>query len=271
MLLPYKMPSNQILSAPPISPNCRSRNVLNRVLPNPADTVLRTNILQKMDQEPGFAQFFCDTVDQRRRLERARPMLIQEYYKGSPWRVLVIAYILGRTCSEDPAALLWDLFKLCPSPRFLIEASKPRLTSMLTEIGLCHLDVNILVDFSNAYRLHWPHISFVRSYVRQISGAQRQRDRILGSRRQRGLDVPTPLSQIRDIGKFMVDSYLVYCGEREEWRGVRSDDEDLTRFLQWKWATENKKFCPYTGELSVADEEYMEELIEELNVVYDTY
>lgn len=42
---------------------------------------------------------------------------------------------------------------------------------------------------------------------------------------------PTPVSHLPGAGPYAMDSYIIFCGKRDEWKSVMPADKELIRYL----------------------------------------
>lgn len=96
---------------------------------------------------------------------------------------------------------------------------------------------------------------------------------------------PTAVSHIPGSGPYALDSYRIFCSEKDEWKSVRPRDKELVKYLvrtcahtklgcitsirmayqEWKWAVEeHRQWHPLHGPGPLIDLQYVRSMITSL-------
>ncbi|CAI5495394.1 unnamed protein product [Closterium sp. Naga37s-1] len=123
--------------------------------------------------------------------------LIQERLYRDPWRLLVACMLLNKTAGRQLHKVIWDLFRLIPTPEAAIAASTAEIARTIQSLGLHNKRAAMIQRFSEEFlRGDW-----------------------------------TDVRQLHGIGKYAADAHAIFCEGR--WREVRPDDHMLNKYWDW--------------------------------------
>lgn len=147
---------------PPRPPIETAKEMLFNMLPNEVDADLRLTTERRLDEEPGFSEFFTSAVDRRRRLIQAKPVLIQgepgllnyitpldftsprtahsyvltlytECLAHDPWKVLIAVMLLNQTSAQAANPVLFEILERWSSPSMLAQGASSPSTLLLAK------------------------------------------------------------------------------------------------------------------------------------------
>ncbi|KAL5524664.1 hypothetical protein ACEPAF_9809 [Sanghuangporus sanghuang] len=212
-------------------------------------------------QNPLYAFELRKAVYLRYKLERAKPILIQEELADDPWKLLIAVMLLNKTTGRTSIPVFWRILELWPSAKALSVANETELRALIQPLGLQDVRAKRLIKLSSCYlseppspdKLHRSRAELV--YVQVHPGSQRAKAIV------KTPYPPTPISHLPGAGAYALDSYRIFCAPDDEWKRVLPTDKELIRYLKWKWAYfENRRWEPDRGVVGPLDEDYLEAL-----------
>lgn len=49
---------------------------------------------------------------------------------------------------------------------------------------------------------------------------------------------PTPVGHLAGVGRYALESWVIFCGGPDAWKRVRPSDKELKKYLEWRWSKE---------------------------------
>lgn len=129
--------------------------------------------------------------------ERSPLGLIQEDFRGNPWRLLVACMMLNQTSMRQVRPVLWSFFSVWPGPEEASRADQASMAEMLRSLGLQNRRSRLLIRMSEAF-LAW--------------------------------DPSSDVSTLPGLGKYAADSYNMFV------RGTlvpTVEDKELRKYVAW--------------------------------------
>lgn len=123
-------------------------------------------------------------------------MLIQEFLRDEPWKLLVACILLNQTRARQVHSIINDLFERYPDPHVMAEADEIELAAILRPTGFHNTKAKRIKRMSAAY---------------------------IGSLWTKPEDLPS-------VGKYAADSFKIFCS------GYIVDDvldKELKNYVQW--------------------------------------
>ena len=170
-------------NSPPDSPPMKTRTVRSKYFPNGIshNPVKRIVLQSKPVWIPPKSPFD----------------LVQEKLYTQPWKLLVATIFLNKTNNKVSLPILWQFFKLWPTPEAASTADPVQVAQLLQPMGLHNLRAKLIVRFS------WEFLNKDWRYPVELYG----------------------------IGKYGNDSYRIFCVE--EWKEVKPSDKKLNLYHDW--------------------------------------
>lgn len=123
--------------------------------------------------------------------------LLEEELYMDPWKLLVACMLLNKTSAMQVRKVIWELFKLCPTPAKAISVGTAEIQAIIQPLGLFRKRALAIQRLSEDY-LYKEWSSPVELY---------------------------------GIGKYASDAYQIFC--RGLWKSVDPEDKDLCRYVDW--------------------------------------
>ncbi|KAG6331268.1 hypothetical protein ID866_7820 [Astraeus odoratus] len=238
-------------------------------------------------------------------LGKLKPILVQVYntdplviesIRDDPWKVLLAARLLNVTTGRMAIPVFWKVVTRWPTPEDLVHVSGMwpclarsvsfdqylfrllapfnELVELLRPLGLYSKRAKWLKEISQLYIDDPPRYlatlppGELSSNAAPLETQARRRTRSL-------YKYPyTPISHFPGVGPYALDCFRIFCRSSlepcEEWKQVMPTDKELVRYVQWKWAYQERKIW-YSGIGVVGDVDvpYLVKLVDELAEHYD--
>eukprot|EP00898_Chlorokybus_atmophyticus_P008165 jgi/Chlat1/834/Chrsp104S01175 len=123
--------------------------------------------------------------------------LIQEQLYQDPWKVLVACMLLNKTSGKVVHQVIWNLFKIAPTPEATVKLPVETISEVIRPLGLYNIRAKSIKRMSEDYiKRDW-----------------------------------TSVLQLHGVGKYASDAYNIFCEGR--WREVDPDDHMLNKYHEW--------------------------------------
>jgi len=147
------------------------------------------------------------TVDPRKASTWVPPVspygLLEEELYENPWKLLVACLLLNKTNARQVRTVIWDLFKLIPTPEAAAAMEDTsRIEKIIQPLGLFR-----------------KRAVAVRKMSMEYLGKQWRDPK-----------------ELFNLGQYASDAYFIFC--RGMWSDVYPEDKDLKRYKEWLEATE---------------------------------
>lgn len=123
-------------------------------------------------------------------------ILIQERYKGEPWKLLVGCILCNLTKGSEALKVLDKLFKAYPTPELLSRAQHEDLVAILRPLGFQNRRASTLIKFAHSWS-----IASQDEYLEDLPG----------------------------VGKYAVDSYRLFV--HDDWT-IQPTDKELISYIE---------------------------------------
>ncbi|KAI0259372.1 DNA glycosylase [Gloeopeniophorella convolvens] len=178
-----------------------------------------------------------------------------ECVADDPWKLLVSVMLLNKTAGRIAVPVFWAVIQRWPTPDSLAHADPAQLENCIRCLGLQSIRAKRLISLSTAY-MSSPEESEDSAHQWRKPPSQYPHH--------------TQVSHLPGSGPYALDSYRIYCGGPDAWRGVVPADKELIRYLKWRWAADGMQWSPALGVTGPASETYLEQLIHEL-LMFEPY
>uniref|UniRef100_A0A061RBV6 Methyl-CpG-binding domain protein 4 n=1 Tax=Tetraselmis sp. GSL018 TaxID=582737 RepID=A0A061RBV6_9CHLO len=128
--------------------------------------------------------------------------LIQEQVYDDPWKVMLCCILLNKTSITQVRRVIWDLFRMCPTPEAAIATDLAEIEQLILPLGLHRKRARDIKRFSEDYLTK---------------------------------DWKSPY-ELHSVGKYAADAYSIFC--EGAWRDVEPCDKELNKYHEWLKATD---------------------------------
>jgi len=124
--------------------------------------------------------------------------LLEEEVYENPWKLLVACLLLNKTSATQVRNVIWDLFKLIPTPEAAIAIEDTsEIEKIIQPLGLFRKRAVAIKKMSEEFQ------------------NKQWRDP----------------KELYNLGQYASDAYFIFC--RGKWRDVYPEDKDLKRYKEW--------------------------------------
>jgi len=123
--------------------------------------------------------------------------LLEEELFNDPWKLLVACMLLNKTTATQVRGVIWDLFKMFPTPEAALAADASHIRELIKPLGMFRRRALAIQRLSEDYlKRDWREAT-----------------------------------ELYGVGPYGSDAYRIFC--RGEWREVEPEDKDLKRYKDW--------------------------------------
>jgi endonuclease III-like uncharacterized protein len=84
-------------------------------------------------------------------------MLIQDEYRGDPWKIMVCCILLNQTSNKQVRPLLDTIFSRFPDPESIYDSDRSEISSMIRSTGFQNIKADRIVKMSLKYCSGFSH------------------------------------------------------------------------------------------------------------------
>lgn len=123
-------------------------------------------------------------------------MLIQEFLRDEPWKLLVACIMLNQTSAKQVHGLINEFFERWPNYFEAAAAKVEEMAVFIKPLGLHNRRAKLIIDMSTAYMVHdWGDVE-----------------------------------ELPGVGKYAADSYRIFC---EGYLVEDVKDKELLNYVKW--------------------------------------